>query len=99
MFQAGASPEHRIKTLIEELQNLVYGYVVRSLFKADRLMFALHMVHGMFPDMFQKNEWECFTGVLVADIKGTEKDVPSWIDTDRAQAVLMLKVSSESRRK
>ena len=53
--QEGASPEHRIKMLNSSLQRLVYEYVCRSLFKADRLMFALHMVHGMFPDLFKEN--------------------------------------------
>ena len=53
--QEGASTEHRIKTLGSTLQNFVYTYVCRSLFKADRLMFALHMVHGMYPDMFKQN--------------------------------------------
>ena len=41
--------------LNSSLQRLVYEYVCRSLFKADRLMFALHMVHGMFPDLFKEN--------------------------------------------
>ena len=34
---------------------LVYEYVCRSLFKADRLMFAMHMVHGTRPELFQEN--------------------------------------------
>jgi hypothetical protein len=54
-LQEGSSTEHRIKSLNSALLNLVYEYVCRSLFKADRLMFALHMVHSMFPDMFQEN--------------------------------------------
>lgn len=53
--QEGSSTQHRIKSLVKTLQRLTYNYVCRSLFKADRLMFALHMVHGMFPDMFDKN--------------------------------------------
>jgi len=53
--QEGASAEHRIKVLSGTLQNYVYMYVCRSLFKVDRLMFALHMVHGMLPNMFQEN--------------------------------------------
>ena len=54
-MQEGSSTEHRIRSLVSSLQYLVYEYVCRSLFKADRLMFALHMVHGMFPDMFKEN--------------------------------------------
>ena len=55
LTQAGSSTEHRIKSLIETLQHLTYNYVCRSLFKADRLMFALHMAHGMFSDLFNKD--------------------------------------------
>ena len=53
--QDGWGTEHRIKMLVAHLQQLVYEYVCRSLFKADRLMFAMHMVQGMKPDMFEEN--------------------------------------------
>lgn len=53
--QDGGGTEHRIKMLVGQLQHLVYEYVCRSLFKVDRLMFAMHMVHGMKPDMFEEN--------------------------------------------
>ena len=55
LTQEGSSTEHRIKSLSTLLQNSVFTYACRSLFKADRLMFALHMVHGMFPDMFKED--------------------------------------------
>ena len=65
-MQEGSSTEHRIKSLNTSLQYLVYEYVCRSLFKADRLMFALHMVHGMYPEIFKENVsltylymWQC----------------------------------------
>ena len=44
-----------LQVLVGHLQQLVYEYVCRSLFKADRLMFAMHMVHGMKPNMFEEN--------------------------------------------
>ncbi len=44
-----------------------YEYVSRSLFKADRLTFALHLGHGMYPAEFDKNEWELFCGHIVPD--------------------------------
>ena len=45
---------------MKHLQQLVYEYVCRSLFKADRLMFAMHMVHGMKPEMFEENVSDVF---------------------------------------
>ncbi|KAL3878520.1 hypothetical protein ACJMK2_030860 [Sinanodonta woodiana] len=92
--QDGSGTEHRIKLLVERLQQLVYEYVCRSLFKVDRLMFAMHMVHGMKQDQFEENEWEAFSGMLVADIKADGgKSMPSWIDQERAQAVSNLKTN------
>lgn len=35
-----------------------YILIPRSLFKADRLMFAMHLVHGMHPEMFTDKEWD-----------------------------------------
>ncbi|XP_070553238.1 cytoplasmic dynein 2 heavy chain 1-like isoform X2 [Ptychodera flava] len=91
----GSSTEMRIKTLINTLQNLVYEYVCRSLFKVDRLMFAMHLVHGAHPQMFSENEWEAFSGLIVSDVKTDSskhsRDVPSWIDQERHSAVAHLK--------
>ena len=53
--QDGSGTEKRIGSLVQRLQQLVYEYVCRSLFKADRLMFAMHLVHGMKPELFGEN--------------------------------------------
>jgi len=38
-------------------------------------------------------EWEAFTGLIVGDAKQDGgKDIPNWIEPDRMQAVLLLKV-------
>ena len=31
-------------------------------------MFALHLVHGMHPELFAEQEWEAFTGQIVSDV-------------------------------
>lgn len=88
----GSGTEMRIRTLIHQLQQLVYEYVCRSLFKADRLMFAMHLAHGTKPELFAENEWEALTGILVADVKG-DSSVPSWVDEERKVAVAALKAN------
>ncbi|XP_076467409.1 LOW QUALITY PROTEIN: cytoplasmic dynein 2 heavy chain 1-like [Babylonia areolata] len=90
--QDGSGTEMRIKTLGQKLQQLVYEYVCRSLFKADRLMFAMHLAHGIKPDLFGDNEWAAFTGMLVADTKGDNR-APSWVDEERASSVAALKAN------
>ncbi|KAJ7995299.1 hypothetical protein DPEC_G00243100 [Dallia pectoralis] len=90
--------EARIAALEASLKNMVYEYVCRSLFKADQLMFAMHFVRGMHPDLFQENEWDGFTGLVVGDVerkadsqKSLLEEIPSWIDQERFGAVAMFK--------
>ncbi|XP_063807614.1 cytoplasmic dynein 2 heavy chain 1 isoform X2 [Pseudophryne corroboree] len=98
--QEPGSTELRIKSLIGSLKHMVYEYVCRSLFKADQLMFALHFVRGMHSELFQANEWDTFTGVIIGDVfkksdsqKSLRDQIPSWIEQERAWAVALLKTS------
>ncbi|XP_063840903.1 LOW QUALITY PROTEIN: cytoplasmic dynein 2 heavy chain 1-like [Scylla paramamosain] len=93
--QDGSGTEQRITSLQRTLVDLVYSYVSRSLFKADRLMFALHLVHGMYPELFQDKEWEALTGQVVTDVRADTTEMkdalPKWIDEERTSSVLLLK--------
>ena len=86
------SNEVRIESLKKSLQTVVYEYISRSLFKSDRLMFALHLVHRMFHDMFLENEWEYFSGILIEDAaEDGSSSIPNWIDDERRNDVMKLK--------
>ncbi|XP_019385809.1 PREDICTED: cytoplasmic dynein 2 heavy chain 1 [Crocodylus porosus] len=98
--QESESTEERIKSLISSLTHMVYEYVCRCLFKADQLMFALHFVRGMHPELFQDNEWDTFTGVIIGDTlrksdsqRNIRDQIPSWIEQERVWAVASLKIS------
>ncbi|NXK72907.1 DYHC2 protein, partial [Amazona guildingii] len=98
--QDSGNTEERIKMLTGSLKHTVYEYVCRCLFKADQLMFALHFVRGMHPELFQENEWETFTGVIIGDTirksdsqRSVRDQIPSWIEQNRAWAVASLKIS------
>ncbi|XP_068440329.1 cytoplasmic dynein 2 heavy chain 1 isoform X1 [Clinocottus analis] len=84
--------EARIAALEASLKNMVYEYVCRSLFKADQLMFTMHFVKGMYPDLFQENEWDVFTGSIVGEMFKKE-EFPSWIDQERQGAVAIFKTT------
>lgn len=75
----------RIQKLSVKLKLKVFYFVCRSLFKDDRLMFGLHLVHCLQPDQFLANEWELFSGELVTDSKNGLK-LPQWAQADRAEA-------------
>ncbi|XP_072467338.1 cytoplasmic dynein 2 heavy chain 1 isoform X1 [Notamacropus eugenii] len=98
--QDSENTEQRIQSLINSLKHTVYEYVCRCLFKADQLMFALHFVRGMHPELFQENEWDTFTGVIVGDMlrkadsqQRIRDQLPSWIDQERSWAVATLKIT------
>merc|ERR1740121_666053 len=54
------SLEDKLKQLGNRLKVEVLFYLSRSLFKADRLTFGMHMVRGIMPEKFEPNEWELF---------------------------------------
>ena len=42
-------------------------------------------------------EWEAFTGTIVADVKaGSDRDLPQWVEPDRVAAVSLIKVRINS---
>lgn len=49
LFVQRGSPTDRTLSLAKNQLRMAYGYIARSIFKSDRLMFAMHLVHGMFP--------------------------------------------------
>ena len=86
-----AGPAERTRALSPLLQQLVFGAVSRSLFKKDRLTYAMHLLHLLHPKLFGdgENEWEVFTGqVLVAG--GGGAPLPPWAHADRAPAFAAL---------
>ena len=87
-------PEDKIIGLKQILIALVYNYVSRSLFKADRMMFAIHVVNSMFSKQFKENEWDHFTRTMLGDIKTEKKaNVPKWVETERASDFAMLRTN------
>lgn len=83
--------EERLQRLCSDIEVRLLYFTGRALFKADRLMFALHLVKGMHKDHFQPKEWEIFTGSLVASVSdGLPKNYPSWAPAERADAFRVL---------
>jgi len=72
----------RLAALESLLQTLVLQDGARSLFKADRLPFALHFAHGLRPALFGDGEWEAFTGRSDRAPCPSEQ-VPRWVAEER----------------
>ncbi|XP_075742036.1 dynein cytoplasmic heavy chain beethoven [Rhipicephalus microplus] len=92
--QQGTNGKKKDLKLVERtLTHLVYEYAARSLFKKDHLTFALHLIHGLRPDLFRENEWESLTGTLVKDTAQHTEQRPIWLIEDRSAALSQLKVT------
>ena len=88
---AAKKTEDRLVHLAADVEVRVLYFVGRALFKADRPMFALHLVKGMHPDHFQPKEWEIFTGALVASVTdAVPRGYPQWAPSERKAAFRLL---------
>lgn len=47
--------DFNIEGRLHKLIRLSYHYISRFLFKEDLLTFSLHLIHNMYPDLFQHN--------------------------------------------
>ena len=85
-----SSLRERLEQLTPALEVDILYYVGRGLFKGDRPMWALHLVHGMRPDHFAENQWEYLTDQLISEGTGGNvrraKSVPDWVPQDRHSA-------------
>eukprot|EP00842_Homolaphlyctis_polyrhiza_P006526 jgi/Hompol1/6875/HPOL_005105-RA len=85
--------ELRIKLLMTTLERLTFKYISRSILKADRQMFALHMTHELHPSLFEPQEWELFSGqTVLANVDEKAADVPEWVPEERKAYYRQLQV-------
>ena len=54
-LQESESSDMKTKSYQKRLQDIVYQHVSRSIFKADRLSFALHLVNKMHSQLVPEN--------------------------------------------
>ena len=89
--------ESKVYQYISKLQLHVYNYISRSLFKRDLLTFALHFVHGIHDNLFNKNEWEYLCGVFRVENSSqalnleNSDGIPSWCNFERKVDIHALK--------
>ena len=73
-----------------DLKKNVFQFFARSLFKADRLTFATHLVRGIRPAAIAADEWNFFVGLVVTDASKAAGRVPEWVPPDRVAALQRL---------
>lgn len=77
--------QQKLEECNNRLYRIVFNHVGSSLFKKDRLMFALHIVKAMKSELFQANEWDFFLGNAVGNIEA-KVSFPSWASNDRQES-------------
>jgi dynein heavy chain 2 len=92
MKMSSSTVEDMLRQLGNQLKMKVLFHVSRSLFKADRLTFGLHMVRHIMPEKFEQNEWELFQGTFIPT---TEMGLPppAWCPAERAPALQILRAA------
>ena len=82
----------RIRLLSVLLVQRAYEQICQSLFRGDRLTFAMMLAQGMFSQQCEPSEWEHFTGQLPLDAGRRESidKVPSWVPSERVSQFSLL---------
>ena len=79
-----SSMKEKLALLSKTLIKLTFYNIGRSLLKADRLMFGLYFVKGIYPHLIGENEWEFFIGTVVAS-EAPSMSLPRWANADRKE--------------
>ena len=82
-------PQEFLPKLQKRFQTAFYEDVVRVLLNKDRLTFALHLVHELYPDEFVSPEWEFFIGMHLnaKSDDATPQKIAEWVPPDRRAAI------------
>ena len=88
--QSTGDVDGRMRMLEVDLKRNVFQVTARSLFKADRLTFATHLVRGIRPETVGEDEWKFFVGLVIADSSSVGGRMPEWVPPDRAPALQRL---------
>ena len=81
---SASSVDEKLRMLSDSLIKFVFFEIGRSLFKSDRLIYGKHFMTGIFPKLFQENEWEFFIGTAVS-LSESSQEFPRWSTPDRKQ--------------
>lgn len=69
----------------------------RGIFDADRLKFALYLVHNVFSNEIPDTEWNTFIGKLIIG-KNESDETPIWIPKHCTTACQNLQVTSSNKK-
>jgi len=80
----------RLEKLKMGLLSRCFLHFGRSLFKVDRLSFAMYLVNCSGTKVWSKNTWDFFIGRGIGDITRKCTSIPEWIKNDSKNVFLRL---------
>ncbi|CEO98015.1 hypothetical protein PBRA_006129 [Plasmodiophora brassicae] len=80
----------RIARFSRGLIGRVYRVIAQSLFKDDRLTFAMHLARGLRPDLIDDQSWSFLIGVTAGPTRPGTSRPPTWLPADRHAAYASL---------
>ncbi|KAF6780509.1 hypothetical protein AHF37_00019 [Paragonimus kellicotti] len=83
----------RMIFLQKRLEALTYAHVSQALFKADRLMFTMHLTRCLRPEAITDEEWQFFIGLTGLDTPVDSVPASHWVGPERIREVMRLKVA------
>ncbi|EGR28544.1 hypothetical protein IMG5_173090 [Ichthyophthirius multifiliis] len=85
LFKMCLKVKNQFPSMLQKLQycasylnKIIFNNLAACIFKQDRLMFALHLVHEMYQEQFQNNEWDFLLGNAPIVIESKQINTPKW---------------------
>ena len=82
--------ELRMRNLKTSLLSNCFSFIGKSLFKSDRVTFAVYLVHGMGVSEWDEKSWDAFIGRLGGKLHDKSVKYPSWVHHERQEDFLTL---------
>ncbi|KPI89860.1 putative dynein heavy chain [Leptomonas seymouri] len=68
----------KVQSLVTSFTKICFQSVARGLFKKDRLVFGLHVLHGVWPSDFPQDLWGALVGTVTNVAAVEDAQLPQW---------------------
>lgn len=77
-YKGSSEPAEKVTTLRHSFTRTCFHYVSRGLLKKDRLVFGLHVIHGLWAKTYPSDQWDALLGTVAEGKHGGDASVPQW---------------------
>ncbi|KAL7696985.1 dynein heavy chain [Lotmaria passim] len=77
-YKDDSNATDKVQALVTSFTKTCFQTVARGLLKKDRLVFGLHILHGLWPTDFPQDLWDAFVGAVTNVTAVDDSQLPSW---------------------